>query len=69
MEELLDQLRSREEVLGDRTFFAGDEFGFLDAVLILFSSMLMSPWLIKMFMIGSLKIHKSCSSIPLVSGK
>ena len=56
-------------MLGDRTFFAGDEFGFLDAVLILFSSMLMSPWLIKMFMIGSLKIHKSCSSIPLVSGK
>ncbi|RLM85004.1 glutathione S-transferase 3-like [Panicum miliaceum] len=38
-EELLDQLRRLEEVLGDRTFFAGDEFGFLDAVLIPFSSM------------------------------
>ena len=66
---MLDQLRSREEVLGDRTFFAGDEFGFLDAVLILFSSMLMSPWLIKMFTTGSFKIHTSCSSVPLVSGK
>ncbi|KAF8714098.1 hypothetical protein HU200_028099 [Digitaria exilis] len=38
-EELLDQLRRLEEVLGDKTFLAGDEFGFLDAVLIPFSSM------------------------------
>ena len=38
-ERLLDQLRSLEEVLGERTFFAGNEFGFLDAVLIPFSSM------------------------------
>ncbi|RLN35920.1 glutathione S-transferase 3-like [Panicum miliaceum] len=38
-EELLDQLKRLEEVLGDKTFFAGDEFGFLDAVLIPFSSM------------------------------
>ncbi|OEL28870.1 Glutathione S-transferase U25 [Dichanthelium oligosanthes] len=37
--ELLDQLKHLEEVLGDKTFFAGDEFGFLDAVLIPFSSM------------------------------
>ncbi|XP_034582786.1 glutathione S-transferase 3 [Setaria viridis] len=38
-QELLDQLKRLEEVLGDKTFFAGDEFGFLDAVLIPFSSM------------------------------
>ncbi|CAD6221192.1 unnamed protein product [Miscanthus lutarioriparius] len=37
--ELLEQLKRLEEVLGDKTFFAGDEFGFLDAVLIPFSSM------------------------------
>jgi len=29
----------------------------------------MSPWLIKIFTIGSFKIHTSCSSVPLVSGK
>ena len=39
-ERLLDQLRSLEEVLGERTFFAGDEFGFLDAFVIPFSSMI-----------------------------
>ncbi|CAN6170935.1 unnamed protein product [Urochloa humidicola] len=37
--ELLDQLKRLEEVLGDKVFFAGDEFGFLDAVLIPFSTM------------------------------
>ncbi|KAJ1287763.1 hypothetical protein BS78_02G035400 [Paspalum vaginatum] len=37
--ELLDQLRSLEGVLGDGPFFAGDGFGFLDAVLVPFSSM------------------------------
>ncbi|WVZ61891.1 hypothetical protein U9M48_011699 [Paspalum notatum var. saurae] len=37
--ELLDQLRRLEGVLGDRPFFAGDGFGFLDAVLVPFSSM------------------------------
>uniref|UniRef100_I1Q846 Glutathione S-transferase n=1 Tax=Oryza glaberrima TaxID=4538 RepID=I1Q846_ORYGL len=37
--ELLDQLRRLEGVLGDRSFFSGDEFGFLDIVLIPFSSM------------------------------
>ncbi|TVU04086.1 hypothetical protein EJB05_50379, partial [Eragrostis curvula] len=38
--ELLGQLKLlEEEVLGDKPFFAGDEFGFLDAVLIPFSSM------------------------------
>uniref|UniRef100_A0A0E0E7I8 Glutathione S-transferase n=1 Tax=Oryza meridionalis TaxID=40149 RepID=A0A0E0E7I8_9ORYZ len=36
--ELLDQLRRLEGVLGDRSFFSGDEFGFLDIVLIPFSS-------------------------------
>lgn len=38
-QELLDQLKLLEEVLGDQTFFAGGEFGFLDAVVIPFSSM------------------------------
>ncbi|CAL4903303.1 unnamed protein product [Urochloa decumbens] len=37
--ELLDQLKRLDEVLGDKAFFAGDEFGFLDAALIPFSSM------------------------------
>uniref|UniRef100_A0A0E0LH86 Glutathione S-transferase n=1 Tax=Oryza punctata TaxID=4537 RepID=A0A0E0LH86_ORYPU len=38
-EELLDQLKCLEGVLGDRSFFSGDKFGFLDIVLIPFSSM------------------------------
>ncbi|KAL6880560.1 hypothetical protein ACP4OV_012125 [Aristida adscensionis] len=37
--ELIGQLKQLEEVLGEKHFFAGDEFGFLDAVLIPFSSM------------------------------
>lgn len=37
--ELIGQLKCLEEVLGDKAFFAGDEFGFLDAALIPFSSM------------------------------
>lgn len=37
--ELLEHLKRLEEALGDKTFFAGDEFGFLDAVVIPFSSM------------------------------
>lgn len=38
-EELIDHLKRLEGVLGDRSFFSGDEFGFLDVVLIPFSSM------------------------------
>uniref|UniRef100_A0ACD5XH42 Uncharacterized protein n=1 Tax=Avena sativa TaxID=4498 RepID=A0ACD5XH42_AVESA len=38
-EELVQQLKSLEEVLGDKTFFSGDEFGFLDVLFIPFSSM------------------------------
>ncbi|KAF0907508.1 hypothetical protein E2562_017433 [Oryza meyeriana var. granulata] len=37
--ELLGQLKCLEGVLGDKNFFFGDEFGFLDIVLIPFSSM------------------------------
>lgn len=38
-EELVEQLKRLEEVLGDKEHFSGDEFGFLDMVLIPFSSM------------------------------
>ncbi|XP_048553707.1 glutathione S-transferase U20-like [Triticum urartu] len=38
-EELVEQLKRLDEVLGDKAFFSGDAFGFLDVVLIPFSSM------------------------------
>ncbi|VAH54783.1 unnamed protein product [Triticum turgidum subsp. durum] len=38
-DELVEQLKRLEEVLGDKCFFSGDEFGFLDIVTIPFSSM------------------------------
>ncbi|XBI60482.1 hypothetical protein VPH35_041407 [Triticum aestivum] len=38
-EELVEQLKRLEEVLSDKGYFSGDEFGFLDIVLIPFSSM------------------------------
>ncbi|XP_020180279.1 glutathione S-transferase U20-like [Aegilops tauschii subsp. strangulata] len=38
-EELVEQLKRLDEVLGEKGFFSGDEFGFLDIVLIPFSSM------------------------------
>ncbi|XP_037474993.1 glutathione S-transferase 3-like [Triticum dicoccoides] len=38
-EELVEHLKRLEEVLGDKCFFSGDEFGFLDVVFIPFSSM------------------------------
>ncbi|KAE8777156.1 putative glutathione S-transferase [Hordeum vulgare] len=38
-EELIRQLGQLEEVLGDQRFFSGDEFGFLDVVIIPLSSM------------------------------
>ncbi|EMS47856.1 putative glutathione S-transferase [Triticum urartu] len=37
--ELIRQLRQLESVLGDKNFFSGDEFGFLDIVVIPLSSM------------------------------
>ncbi|XP_037480885.1 glutathione S-transferase U19-like [Triticum dicoccoides] len=38
-DELVEQLKRLEEVLGDKGFFSGDDFGFLDIVTIPFSSM------------------------------
>ncbi|VAH54782.1 unnamed protein product [Triticum turgidum subsp. durum] len=38
-DELVEQLKRLEEVLGDKCFFSGDNFGFLDVVFIPFSSM------------------------------
>ncbi|CAL5067056.1 unnamed protein product [Urochloa decumbens] len=39
MAELLGHLRRLEAVLGDKAFFGGDEFGFLDVALVPFSAM------------------------------